>query len=223
VKCPTSRSTPRPSWRDWPTGRCPPTIAQTARLALASATIPAPQPDSAHSDQLRLRGAGIPFPYWGKAGWETAGARIDTLDGRRIVTVFYKDAADVEVGYAIVSGPALRAITGTSRTVRRVRFTLRRQGHAELVTWQRDGHTCVLAGPPMAYSTLLSLASGGGGSAADWATSRAPPRRMRRTGAPPWRRVAPCARAVRCERHARTSESRTGCQRRGASHAGVAT
>jgi len=145
----------------------PPTIPQTARLALAAATIPAPPRDSAHSDQLRLRDAGIPFPYWGKAGWETTGARIDTLDGRRIVTVFYKDAADVKVGYAIVSGPALHAVTGTSRTVRHVRFTLRRQGHAELVTWQRDGHTCVLAGPSMAYGKLLSLASGGGGSAAD--------------------------------------------------------
>lgn len=137
-----------------------PTVAQTARLALAAATRPAPAVDPADPARLTLTGAGIPFPSWRRmAGWRASGARSDTLGGRRIETVFYAGAGGARVGYSIVSGSSLRAPHGSSVTRYGVRFTIARAGHARLVTWVRDGHTCVIAGRDIAARTLVSLAA----------------------------------------------------------------
>ncbi|MGO9752217.1 MAG: hypothetical protein ACLP8S_28805 [Solirubrobacteraceae bacterium] len=136
-----------------------PTVPQTARLTLAAATLPPPAVDPAHPGQLQLRVGGIAFPSWyASAQLSTAGARVDTLRGRRIVTVFYSGAAR-RVGYAIVSGPPLRQVRGLSVTRDGVRFTLARAGSANLVTWVRAGHTCVIAGTLVSFRTLLGLAA----------------------------------------------------------------
>jgi anti-sigma factor RsiW len=135
-----------------------PTVPQAARLALAAATLPAPRADVSNPGSLTLRAAGIAFPDWGTSGrWAASGARTATVDGRRITTVYYADAAGRRVGYAIASGSPLPGARGETVRVYGVTFTLQRQGSARLITWVREGHTCVVAGHA-SYETLLRLA-----------------------------------------------------------------
>ncbi len=137
-------------------GASAPTVAQTARLTLAAATLPAPQVDPRDSGQLELDVGAVHFPVW--RDWATRGARIDELSGRRIVTVFYQAPGGHRIGYAIVSGTPLRAIAGASVVRDGVRFTQVRQGSANVVTWVRAGHTCVIAGTSVPSAKLVQLA-----------------------------------------------------------------
>jgi hypothetical protein len=142
-------------------GSSAPTVPQTARLALAAATLPPPGADGSHASLLRWKSAGIPFPDWGSdIGWKTTGARIDTIDGRQIKTVFYVDRDGQRIGYAIASGAPLSGVTGGTTVMRYGgSFTLAREGSSRLVTWVRAGHTCVIAGRSVSFGILLALAS----------------------------------------------------------------
>jgi hypothetical protein len=140
-------------------GSSTPTVPQTAHLALAAATSPAPPEDPAHRGFLRLRFGGLAFPYYEPtAGWKATGARTDTIRGRRIVTVFYT-SREHRVGYAIVSGAPLGIGGGTVVTHGGVTYWLQHNHGAELITWRQGGHTCVIAGYRVSPRTLLTLAS----------------------------------------------------------------
>jgi hypothetical protein len=92
--------------------------------------------------------AGITFPNYSYAWpkWMTTGVRRDHLSGRDATTVAYRGPRG-DVGYTIVDGKPLEAPSGARhvRTGGVDLWILRRDG-ATVVTWQRDGHTCVLAG-----------------------------------------------------------------------------
>jgi hypothetical protein len=137
-----------------------PSLAQAARAAVAPATAPSPAEDVANRSELRMSVAGVPFPYWGKSiGWRTAGARVDTLGGRRVTTVFYRGRTGVRIGYAIVPGSAVPVNGGRSVWRHGIRFTLLTASGARVVTWLRSGHTCVIAGQGVGSRTLLALAT----------------------------------------------------------------
>jgi hypothetical protein len=137
-----------------------PTVPVAARLALASATLPAPPVNPNSSQNLTLTAAGIPFPAWGaQRGWTASGARTDKVDGRMITTVFYLSRHGGRIGYTITDGAPLSGVHGTSVTRYGVRFTLQRSGPARLISWVRSGHTCVIAGRSVSYRALLSLAT----------------------------------------------------------------
>ena len=74
--------------------------------------------------------------------------------------MFYSAEGYERVGYAIVGGAALR-VTGARRaaTLAGVTYSTIRDGGASIVTWRRDGHTCVLASRPASVSALIALAS----------------------------------------------------------------
>ena len=140
-------------------GSSAPTVAQTARLALAPATSSAPAEDVSDRTMLNVSEAGIPFPSYLKGkGWTPSGVRHDTLHGRAVTTVFYRSPAGKRIGYSIVAGRMLDDPAGTVTTTGGVRYILARADGARLVTWWRDGHTCVIAGRSIADATLLSLA-----------------------------------------------------------------
>jgi anti-sigma factor RsiW len=140
-------------------GTSAPTVPAAAHFALASATLPSPAVDANQSGDLTLRGAGIPFPAWANEGWTTDGARTDTSGGRRITTVFYKSPRGKRIGYAITGGSPLSGAHGATATRYGVTFTMQPAGDAKLITWVRNGHTCIIAGRNVSYATLLRLAS----------------------------------------------------------------
>lgn len=144
-------------------GAAAPTVPQTARLALAAATLPAPRVDSADPRQLAVSAAGIPFPNWAATSrWASSGARTDRIGGRMVTTVFYRNPKGVEVGYSISSGAPLSGAHGGTFHAYGTTFTLARAGSGNFITWVRAGHTCVIAGHSVGYATLLSLAGADG-------------------------------------------------------------
>ena len=141
-------------------GSSAPTLQQTTHLALAAAVYPAPGEARGNPGALSDSAGGIPFPYWDRTlGWHAVGSRVDKLRGRTVITVFYTGADGRRVGYAIVSGAPLKVSGGVSSTDGGVKYTLLRYGTARLVTWERNGHTCVIAGRTVSNWTLLRLAT----------------------------------------------------------------
>ena len=144
-------------------GATAPTVPQTARLALAAATLPAPRVDSADPWQLAVSAAGIPFPNWAATSrWASSGARTDRIGGRTVTTVFYRNPKGVKVGYSISSGAPLSGAHGGTFHAYGTTFTLAHAGSGNFITWVRAGHTCVIAGHSVGYATLLSLAGADG-------------------------------------------------------------
>ncbi|HEY3774120.1 MAG TPA: hypothetical protein VGL69_14055 [Solirubrobacteraceae bacterium] len=144
-------------------GRTAPTVGSTARLALAPATGPAPTVSATDHDVLSVHPTGassIPFPsYVHFTAWKASGVRHDTLQGRHVTTVFYT-VAGTRVGYSIVSGAALSMPSGsTVRGPTGARYVFVSSEGAQIITWRRDGHTCVIAGRSIDRHTLLALAA----------------------------------------------------------------
>jgi hypothetical protein len=137
------------------TGASGPSVAEAAQVALAPPRAPAP---AVMADEKTLDAAvdGVAYPYWADAtGWRAVGSRSDAVEGRAIRTVVYQDARGRRIGYAIAAGSPLSAGHGT----RVGDFTVVRSGHAAVVTWLRDGHTCILAARGVDARVLLKLAA----------------------------------------------------------------
>ncbi len=141
-----------------------PTVNQAALLALREPTQPAP-PESPDRRAALQRGVdGISFPYWRHTlGWSTTGARSDHFAGHSATTVFYTgpnaSGGTARVGYTILSGGALPLPKGTTVEHRGVRYYVLNDHGATVVTWRREGHTCILAARGVAPRTLLHLAA----------------------------------------------------------------
>jgi hypothetical protein len=145
-------------------GESAPTVLQASALTQRPATQSAPSESTSAPGHLAISAAGITYPYWGaRFGWHAAGARVDTLGGRTVTTVFYSSTragARRQIGYSIVGGPALAIPTaGHAATWHGVPFQVLRSGGATLVTWRRAGHTCILVGSGVSSHTLLTLAN----------------------------------------------------------------
>jgi anti-sigma factor RsiW len=132
-----------------------PSISEAAALAERPAAGPAPRPTP--GKLLDKRAAGLPFPDWAaKFGWRATGTRTDTVDGRRMTTVFYAKGQK-RIAYTIVPGASLKLPEGRDRVIEGTRVRLVRADGRTLVTWERRGHTCVLSGTAPA-DTLYKLA-----------------------------------------------------------------
>ena len=144
-----------------------PSVADAAALADQPPTQPPPTPVASTPQLLRADVDGVPFPdYAAKFGWKPVGARRDDIGGRSTTTVFYeKDGR--RIAYTIVSGDALDPPAGARTTERGgVEFHSFRANGRPAVTWERQGHTCVLSGRA-APTELVTLA--------DWRGKRAIP------------------------------------------------
>ena len=137
-------------------------VQRAAGLTLSAATGPAPPENRRDRSQLQVGVDGVSFPYWKERfGWRSTGTRTDTLGAHTVTTVFYVNSDGRRIGYAIASGAAPRTEGGT--VVRRwgVSYRVLQQGAATVVTWQLDGHLCVMAGRGVSARTLVNLVSWG--------------------------------------------------------------
>jgi hypothetical protein len=140
-----------------------PTVAEAATLATRAATAPSPTRDPARPTLTRASFAGVRYPDWkDRFGWQVAGQRADAIDGRATRTVFYRHTHH-RIGYTVVSGEPLKRPAGAQRLViDGVEMYRYRDGRSTVVTFVRNGHTCVLAGYVHFPSTLPKLASWNG-------------------------------------------------------------
>jgi hypothetical protein len=107
---------------------------------------------------LAAQHEGLAFPNWEpEFGWRADGARLDDVEGREAMTVFYEKEGG-ELAYTIVSGDPLDPPEGQTTTVDGVAFTSFEADGRNAVTWLRDGHTCVLSGDAPT-ATLVELAA----------------------------------------------------------------
>lgn len=115
-----------------------PAVEEVLAVALKPATAPA-----AIGEPFE----GVRFPRYEK--WRATGERTDTIDGRRVRTVFYARDGRV-VAYAIVAGPAL-----SEEDALRV---VRGEDDVVAVTWTRAGRTCVIVAAGGDADALAKLA-----------------------------------------------------------------
>jgi hypothetical protein len=142
-----------------PAGGGGPTVPEAAALYQRPPTAGVAV-DRSNPKLLASEVEGVPFPNWkARFGWRETGTRTDRLDGRVARTVFYRQAGK-RLAYTIVSGEGIRA-PGGSRAERLNGVTLHsfQAGDRRVVTWWRDGRTCVLSASGVAEHTLLTLAS----------------------------------------------------------------
>jgi anti-sigma factor RsiW len=136
-----------------------PSVTDAAALAEKPPTQAAPGGVPGTPQLLRAEVDDVPFPnYAAKFGWKPVGARQDDPSGRGATTVYYEKGGRV-ITYTIVSGDALDPPSDARSTTRGgVEYRMFRADGRTVVTWERDGHTCVLSGKTVPPTELLMLA-----------------------------------------------------------------
>jgi hypothetical protein len=134
-----------------------PTLAKVTAAARLDATKPAPRSVGGTPPNLDARVENLVFPDWkAKFGWEAVGRREDTLSGRTVTTVLYRNPDGARLGYAVVSGDELDAEPPGREVMRNGKsYHVASRSGRTIVTWTQQGHTCVIAGPATVPSTRL--------------------------------------------------------------------
>ena len=142
-----------------PAGAGGPTVVQAAQLSRLPATASV-QVAPSNPKLLAASVEGVPFPDWTKEfGWRPAGARSDRLDGRDTRTVFYEHHGK-RLAYTIIAGDGIGPPTGfRASNVNGVSLHSTSDQGRRIVTWWRNGRTCVLSGSGVSDAELLKLAS----------------------------------------------------------------
>lgn len=124
-----------------------PTVVQAAAFGGLPATQPAPGRYDDEPNALARFVDGLAFPNLDRPfAWRAVGARTDRFTGRRAVTVFYAARDGREIAYTILGGSALPDPHGARTSVRNgVALTSFRAAGRQVVTWHRQGHSCVLS------------------------------------------------------------------------------
>jgi hypothetical protein len=104
--------------------------------------------------------AGVAYPDWSREfGWMAEGGRTDEIEGRRSGTVFYMHHGH-RIAYTVIDGAPLEPPDGaTTRRVGGMTLVQFRDGPRDVVTFERNGRTCVLEGEVISAATLVELAS----------------------------------------------------------------
>jgi anti-sigma factor RsiW len=141
-----------------------PSVSQAAALALRGPAFAAPVPDPrAPNARLKQDVQEVYFPNWTHSfGWTAVGQRVDRINGRIAMTVYYRGPRGHLVAYTIVQAPALKQPAASISTVHgTVLRTLKLDGRW-VVTWRRNDHTCILSGAGVQPSVMQTLAAWGG-------------------------------------------------------------
>jgi hypothetical protein len=140
-------------------GQSSPTVVEASRLSAYPATGQVAA-DPADAKLLAANVEGVAFPSWTKEfGWREAGTRTDGLGDRDARTVFYENAGR-RVAYTIVSGQGIPAPVGArATTANGVHLHTLADDGRRVVTWWRDGRTCVLSSADVGDRELVKLAS----------------------------------------------------------------
>jgi hypothetical protein len=160
-----------------PGGAGSPTVVEASELAELPPTGAAPQSDGA--GRLAVDAFGLPFPDWAPGfGWRAAGVRRDEIDGRDAVTVFYEKGGR-RIAYTVVSGDRIDPPAGAASTMRAAtRLSYLDDRGRPIVTWEREGLTCILSGEGVPRGVLLDLAAWQSGRKSGLYSRKTPPKRV---------------------------------------------
>jgi hypothetical protein len=133
-----------------------PSISQAAALATRGATAPAPGPDPGDPNvQLGTKVGRVYFPDWTKRfGSHPTGQRSDRISGRLADTVYYRWHGKT-LAYTIVAAPALPVPSADRTRLDGTELWTLKSGGRLVVTWRRDGHTCVLSSSAGVPASIL--------------------------------------------------------------------
>jgi anti-sigma factor RsiW len=143
-----------------------PSVLATASLAAKGPILPAPEENTQTGATLKAAVEGTPFPYWGDSfQWEAVGARDDKIKGRKAKTVYYRNDNGVRAAYTILGGDAIDHASGAHKVNHNgTKLWVTTKDGRRIVTWQRNGHTCVMSAPAsLPAEKLFDLASWKGG------------------------------------------------------------
>jgi hypothetical protein len=129
-----------------------PTVAQAAALGAQPISWSPPAYGTASDDLTTeyARFADVRFPKQLDGGrWTFETWRIASLDGHRILTIYYSRGAET-LAYSVAATPKLRGQGSGFAT-----FTL--NGRA-VVSWQESNHSCLLSSANVSRTALLALA-----------------------------------------------------------------
>jgi anti-sigma factor RsiW len=137
-----------------------PSVSEAAAIAARG---PAQGPPTAdpHAPRARLAQAigEAYFPNWAPTlGWRAVGQRVDQVRDHRAVTVYYGWHGK-QVAYTILASPVLREPAAAEADVGGVKLRAFSLGDRVVVTWRREGHTCVLSATNVPASMLETLAA----------------------------------------------------------------
>jgi hypothetical protein len=136
-----------------------PSVAQAATLASRGAVGAGPGVNPRDPRALLQRVGEVRFPNWGYTlGWSAAGQRVDRLDKHLAVTVYYSWHSR-DVAYTIVSVPALSQPHADVVAIGGLRMRVLSLAGRRIVTWRRDGRTCVLSSRDVPRRQLERLAA----------------------------------------------------------------
>jgi hypothetical protein len=134
-----------------------PSLTKVVAAARLEPTKSAPSSVGGTPPELDARVGRLVFPDWEASfGWKAVGRRDDTLSGRPVTTVFYRNAEGARLGYAVVSGDTLGAEPPGRRVTRKGKaYHVASVGGRTIVTWNQQGHTCVIEAPSEVPRTRL--------------------------------------------------------------------
>lgn len=143
-----------------------PSISEAAALAVRGATSAAPAPGvNEPGSQLGQRVGPVYFPDWAKQfGWRATGQRSDRLNGRLADTVYYRWHDDT-IAYTIVAAPALHIPPASRMNLHGTELWTLKLGGRQVVTWRRNGQTCVLSSTSGVPASILQRLAAWRGSA----------------------------------------------------------
>ena len=136
-----------------------PSVSEAAGLAALGATQSAPMPDPSNPSKLGSDVEDVYFPNWEERFNATAtGQRNDTFNGRPATTVYYRMNGKT-IAYTIVGEPALKGSPSKESWLNGTElWTFEHQGR-QIVSWKRDGRTCILSSSDVAPGQLQKLAA----------------------------------------------------------------
>ena len=136
-----------------------PSVGDAAQLAQRGPAQGPPAPDpSAPGLRLAQRVGVLYFPNWRRLGWQATGERADRIGGWTATTVFYRHGA-ITIAYTILTAPALHRPAASPHMLDGIEFDSLHLDRRLVLTWRRDGHTCVLSGRNASTAELLALAA----------------------------------------------------------------
>jgi hypothetical protein len=135
-------------------------VVEAAELSELPSERPAPARDPQDPRLLTRRFAGVTYPDWTREfRWRAVGERSDKLGGQPTATVFYRHTHH-RIGYTVISGKTIAPPDDAERlNVDGLELRRFRVGEQDVVTFERNGRTCVLSGNVHDPDTLVKLAA----------------------------------------------------------------